>query len=242
MWVEVGSQFVRRWRAFFTRLERIHQLDVDNPNHIWLLHFHFLDQINHDCEQFRIEWNAHPISGKGGNRSPNDLRLLGQTEHGVYVDEMEGVPVEELAEYYGVHGQARERRRGQTGAGHPQDEDDDHGNSDHEFEGNSDDGTEEEEAESVPVDESHPPFNEHYLNIFRNALQQVRNEVIIPEEYGILENEWEENGYPTVETIQSGRRRRREITLGLPDNIWRPRAILWIQAVDIMTRILGNID
>ena len=71
LWVEVGSQFARRWRAFFTRLERMHMLDAQNPTHIWLLHLLFLDDIDQDCQMFRSEWNWHPISGPGtNNKSP----------------------------------------------------------------------------------------------------------------------------------------------------------------------------
>lgn len=75
---------------------------------------------------------------------------------------MEGVSPEELADYYGVHGPTQGRRRGQTGAGHPQDEND---SSD-----SSDDEPNEEEEESVEVDESHSPFDEHYLALFWDAL------------------------------------------------------------------------
>ncbi|KAJ7798317.1 hypothetical protein B0H14DRAFT_2618014 [Mycena olivaceomarginata] len=35
LWVEVGSQFARRWRAFFYRLEALHGLDHTNPHHLW---------------------------------------------------------------------------------------------------------------------------------------------------------------------------------------------------------------
>ena len=70
MWVEVGTQFAFRWRAFFTRLERRHELDPDKPEHLWLLHYLFLDMINEDCDSFRDHWNHHPLSGKGGDRSP----------------------------------------------------------------------------------------------------------------------------------------------------------------------------
>lgn len=70
MWVEVGTQFAYRWRAFFTRLERRHQLDPSNPAHLWLLHLLFLDALNADCDEFRTQWNHHPISGKGKDRSP----------------------------------------------------------------------------------------------------------------------------------------------------------------------------
>lgn len=63
LWVEVGTQFARQWRAFFTRLEEQYFLDVKNPGHLWLLSILFLDQINADCEQFIMNWNLHGISG-----------------------------------------------------------------------------------------------------------------------------------------------------------------------------------
>jgi hypothetical protein len=72
LWVEVGTQFVRAWRAFFTWLGNLHRLDRKNPHHLWLLHELFLDGINADCKTFQEQWNAHPISGREtGNKSPN---------------------------------------------------------------------------------------------------------------------------------------------------------------------------
>jgi hypothetical protein len=69
--VEVGTQFARRWRGFFARLERLHSLDVEKPHHLWLLHCLFLDAINADCEDFQSQWNAHPIRGPDTNdKSP----------------------------------------------------------------------------------------------------------------------------------------------------------------------------
>ncbi|KIK23183.1 hypothetical protein PISMIDRAFT_77201, partial [Pisolithus microcarpus 441] len=62
LWVEVGMQFARHWRAFFTRLENQHMLNPHSPNHLWLLHLLFLDSINADCLNFQQEWNCHPIS------------------------------------------------------------------------------------------------------------------------------------------------------------------------------------
>lgn len=70
LWVEVGTQFARRWRAFFFRLERLHHLDRKNPHHLWLIHMLFLDEINEDCDDFQAEWNTHPISGLGHGQSP----------------------------------------------------------------------------------------------------------------------------------------------------------------------------
>jgi len=69
-WVEVGSQVARQWRAFFTHLENIHCLDVSKSWHLWLIHFLFLDEINHDLSTFQEEWNHHPISHLGHDQSP----------------------------------------------------------------------------------------------------------------------------------------------------------------------------
>lgn len=70
-WGEVGSQFARCWRAFFTRLETEYFLDVANPAHLWLLTTIFLDDLNADCAQFVQDWNAHAISGTRTNeKSP----------------------------------------------------------------------------------------------------------------------------------------------------------------------------
>lgn len=112
LWVEVGTQFVRHWRAFFSRLERLHGLNIEKTGHLWLLQGLFLDAINDDCKTFREEWNLHPIAGPStNNKSPQvssnirylghvrtriydlsqDLRLISQVTLGIYRDDCEGV-------------------------------------------------------------------------------------------------------------------------------------------------------
>lgn len=72
IWVEFGRHFARAWRGFFFRLEQKHRLDRTNPHHLWLLHFLFLNDINKDCDDFRTQWNAKPISGPDTqDKSPN---------------------------------------------------------------------------------------------------------------------------------------------------------------------------
>ena len=66
-WLEVATQFCRRWKAVFLRLEQLHGLCRDDPRHLWLLHFLFLEELRQDCELFRQEWNSHPISGSMTN-------------------------------------------------------------------------------------------------------------------------------------------------------------------------------
>ena len=83
LWVEVGSQFARLWKAFFIRLEQLHSLQRDNPQHLWLLHYLFLPTINDACKAFHREWNLHPISGMGplgSELSPFDMRFLSEAE------------------------------------------------------------------------------------------------------------------------------------------------------------------
>ena len=77
LWVEVGRNFCRAWRAFFNRLEDQFGLDCSNPSHIWLLQILFLNDLNADCDSFVWEWNSHPISGgETGDMSPQVCLVL----------------------------------------------------------------------------------------------------------------------------------------------------------------------
>ncbi|KAF8124442.1 hypothetical protein EV363DRAFT_1178019 [Boletus edulis] len=76
LWVDLGAQFVRCWRAFFIRLEDLHMLDSSDARHLWLLHFLFLDQLNIDCEQFQNDWNHHSVSKRGHDQSPLVCHVL----------------------------------------------------------------------------------------------------------------------------------------------------------------------
>ena len=75
LWVEVGSQFARRWQAFFTQLERMHMLDAQDPSHLWLLHTLFLNDVDYDCQAFWEEWNCHPISGPDTNNKSLKVKI-----------------------------------------------------------------------------------------------------------------------------------------------------------------------
>ena len=83
LWVEVGRNFCRTWRAFFNRLEDQFGLDCSNPGHIWLLQVLFLEGLNTDCDSFTQEWNSHPISGGDIRKKKNVLHwAMGATSHG----------------------------------------------------------------------------------------------------------------------------------------------------------------
>ncbi|VDB84695.1 unnamed protein product [Peniophora sp. CBMAI 1063] len=105
LWLDVGIQYARRWRAFFLRLERLHGLDRKNPHHIWLLHALFLDAVNQDCATFQEEWNRHPIRTES-SQTPLQMRFASVVENGVYtspsLDLHADVHPEILQRYHGV--------------------------------------------------------------------------------------------------------------------------------------------
>ena len=146
------------------------------------------------------------------------------------------------------------RAPGQTGAGHaPEDTEPnvtDDENSEHAQQNILEAGHEahleagyanEFNHEAVDVPEGHSPFGtEEIKDDFIAALEMAREMDAVPYGYGLHPEEQGEEGYPTLEIIRSAKRGRREVEVGLPDHIWRPRAILWAQGLDVMTRILED--
>ncbi|KAI1791268.1 hypothetical protein LXA43DRAFT_889400, partial [Ganoderma leucocontextum] len=238
LWVEVGRFFCREWRAFFTRLERLHGLDRSNPHHLWLLHILFLSLINNDCRAFQDSWNAHPISGPDTNdMSPNDMRLLGQTTHGVYRDDGADVHEDVLHAVYGTTEQHPRRLSHQTGAGHPPEEE----------ESDDDDAPQQNvpsipfgqdahiRHEPVPVADHRSPFDDAEAEWqFLESVQILVDTPGVPEGYGI-DAEYE---YEVFEMIRSGRRGRKELTIELPPHIWLPRTELWVKALHLLNSIV----
>ncbi|KAJ7734873.1 hypothetical protein B0H16DRAFT_1767027, partial [Mycena metata] len=247
LWVEVGSQFARRWRAFFYRLEALHGLDRTNPNHLWLLHRLFLDEINHDCAEFQAQWNAHPILGAGHDQSPNDMFLLGQLEKGVYLDDCAGVHPDVIAELYGTHGAVMQRAPGETGAGQLDDEDiptvlDPELDLDEEGWEDMIEGIEAANAhhfhpEPVSVPKHDNPFSDEALHVFDTALAEAQCLHILPPGYGLLPEEWEDGIYPAFEILESGRKGSKELRVALPDRLWRPRAEQWGRALATLNEL-----
>ncbi|KAJ6491342.1 hypothetical protein C8R47DRAFT_1176898 [Mycena vitilis] len=208
LWVEVGSQFARRWRGFFLRLERLHNFDPDNPNHLWLLHLLFLDDLNKDCDEFQDHWNHHPISGKGNDQTPADMRFMGELKYGKYADTFDLVHPEVL-ERYGNENDIDVAIAGDQ---------------DHHI-----------RHEAIQVAETECPFSSAEATaIFLGALTEVQSADIIPCNFGVAEVEWESQFYPQSETVKVG---RKEVEITLPFDIWWPRAVTWAQGLEIMVRI-----
>nr|GAT42662.1 predicted protein [Mycena chlorophos] len=254
LWVEVGSHFVRQWRAFFYRLEDLHHLERRNPEHLWLLHQLFLDRINDDCDEFRAVWNLKPISGEGHNRSPEALLKLGQLQHGRYANasEYENDHPAVLQHYYGTHGPVQQRT--QTGAGQLDDEEVSDADSDIEAYSDSDDENphlnaaaiaesqrDEFNHKPVSVPKHSCPFDQDLdFQRFVQAIEQSTRKDLLPVGYGIRAEEWEDGIYAPYYIIKSGRKGSKRLRVDLPDEIWRPRSELWTRALAVLDHMISE--
>jgi len=173
---------------------------------------------------------------------------MGQLEFGIY-DDYDNVPAAELEQNYGIHGRPIHRLPGQTGAGHPADEDDVWDHIAKISVERNDDWVDMDEAatnevnqntynEPIPVPAHNIPFvSDAELEAFRIRLSQYEDSKFIPAGYGMLSDEWENGVYPTIQVIPVGHRGSRQLDIGLPDIIWRPRSQVWVRALDIMNQI-----
>lgn len=163
------------------------------------------------------------------------MRLTGMAKHGVYIDDCNGVHPDIIDQYYGVHGRERYRQPGQTGAGHPSDEQEDYSSLGQRI---ADDQRSNLRHEPVDVPDHHDPFtSEIQRQAFHLALSTCRAQARLPAGYGLFNEELDVSSYPSYEIIHTGRRGTKRLQVALPILQWRPRAELWGQALDILTRI-----
>jgi hypothetical protein len=93
----------------------------------------------------------------------------------------------------------------------------------------------------VRVPRHQNPFDENpaALETFQRVLGEVVQRKLVPEGLDVRPEEWDAEGYPEVVTLRAGfysRKKRMEIIL--PTEIWYPRAVLWAQAVYVLTDVL----
>ncbi|KAJ7685825.1 hypothetical protein B0H17DRAFT_1013903 [Mycena rosella] len=179
--------------------------------------------------------------------------FLGQTTQGVYrSDPLDGIHPDAINRYYGVHGPHSDRHRNQTGAGHASD--DDEGSDRSSDEGDPDDvevvlenriGQDQERNirhAPIKVARHESPFdNAEQEVLFMVLLRDVFELGELPEHYGVRDEEWETDDYPEMEIIRPGTRGK-EIPIVLLRDEWFPRAVKWVQALDVMSRVLSQVE
>lgn len=87
-----------------------------------------------------------------------------------------------------------------------------------------------------------PWDSESAHTIFTDALDKVKQSGIIPNNFGMLPEEWDNEGYPSFEIVKLGRRAGQLLHVALPDDVWRPRAVVWCQALDVLTCLKDMMD
>ncbi len=76
LWRDVFSSCILTYYSLFWYMEESGLLNIDNPSHLFALHYVYIPRINECLHQFASAWNSHPLSSVG-NLSPNQLWLTG---------------------------------------------------------------------------------------------------------------------------------------------------------------------
>ncbi|KAJ7862282.1 hypothetical protein B0H14DRAFT_2349633 [Mycena olivaceomarginata] len=180
------------------------------------------------CAEFQATWNAHPMAGNDTfNKSPNDMQLLGQARLGIYLDECEGLHPETIENYYGVEGAAHD---GQLGAGNPADEEEPLTLEDKTLKFDTKQLMFQTTGTLLRMMDRQRAF---FFAVFADVVKQG----IEPAGYGLLAEEWDDDGYPDVETLRVGRRPKKDsqILVSLAQLIWFQRARLWVQGLNVLS-------
>ncbi|KAK7471321.1 hypothetical protein VKT23_002730 [Stygiomarasmius scandens] len=190
------------------------------------------------------------------------MRFLGQLEHGIYDDEFIDVDPEILEQYFGADksdsdsdnsdnsDSSEDMESLQDNEEEMQDLSD---NSSSQSMSSDKDDTEwsaledqvAEDIESqfyhapVAIPKHSEPFSttQHRQN-FQKVFENIVDDDFLPAGFGILEDEWENEEYPSSEILKSGRRGGKEIHIPLPVEEWLPLARLWVQALVAMNECI----
>ena len=80
VWRDCGRSVIQFYSRLFKHMEeREHCLELDNPVHMYSLHYIYQPRIQNVLHQWVSAWNSHPVSGCG-NLSPLQMRESGFLE------------------------------------------------------------------------------------------------------------------------------------------------------------------
>ena len=81
LWFDLVNDLSHKWQSFFQDLETHHGMNAEAGDHIWLLHYLFLEELNCELDQWAKGWNHHKMQLKGEeNKSPIEMFLIGMVE------------------------------------------------------------------------------------------------------------------------------------------------------------------
>lgn len=72
-----------------------------------------------------------------------------------------------------------------------------------------------------------------------SLLKKAQEDRLVPSGYGFRPGEQEYGEYEEIEIIRVGRRASdNDLRVILPESVWLPRTVLWLQALEIMTFLI----
>ncbi|KAF8573025.1 hypothetical protein K439DRAFT_1376727 [Ramaria rubella] len=80
-----------------------------------------------------------------------------------------------------------------------------------------------------------------WFAIFERMTAEMRESVWMLEGYGLHSQEWNEDEYLSHEYLRVGRKESK-LLVGLPVDIWYPRAVGWGQGLFALNRILFEVE
>lgn len=93
---------------------------------------------------------------------------------------------------------------------------------------------------AVPVPKHESPFEDHTLeDVLWEHVATLEQQGAIPQGFYLDPEEWDDAGYPTLETLPLGLKGRKVLNIDLPDKIWRPRAELWSRSLYVLRQYHG---
>jgi hypothetical protein len=97
--------------------------------------------------------------------------------------------------------------------------------------------------EVVEAPKHNDPFqNDQTHHLFEVALARLDENGRVPLGYGIHHSEWDDNGYPAVGTKRSGQKGGKRLEVALPDSVWRPRSVRWVQGLYLMDQLRDRLS
>lgn len=85
LWRDASEKSLIDYRNLFMDLQNEGILDIDDIQHIWLIHFLFLDLINKSLERFIAAWNNHGIRTEDFNLSPLQIEHFARENGDIFV-------------------------------------------------------------------------------------------------------------------------------------------------------------
>ncbi|KAG5220185.1 Integrase catalytic domain-containing protein [Salix suchowensis] len=214
---EVGGQFARAWRGFFLRLERQHHLDHKNPHHRWILHFLFLGPTLPRSLQHGIYKNESASAHMYENTQPQGEETAQWSSSEMCEEDRMDVDAD---------GQSGSEDDGEWY------DDDEHNEprSDRQWTAASAETTVRHKPVKVP--HSVCPFDKAGRQLFETAVSVAQEHNFVPAGYGVLLDEWDDDGYPSEEIITSGKKGGKELRAEIDHDISvsSPRPVEHVQA------------